>query len=90
MWKNLNELVDAVEAEEKNPTPQEIEQDRRADEQYQMYGNQSIISEDKNEDYKCPHCGSTKGFWFDRTMPMAYVCKDCGEEVDDMEGEPNV
>lgn len=40
----------------------------------------------------CPHCGSTKDPWFDRTISikpdgtergMSYVCSDCGRDIDD-------
>ena len=33
-------------------------------------------------DWTCPHCGSDKGTWFSRTMPMANVCENCGKAVD--------
>lgn len=34
----------------------------------------------------CPHCGSTRGTWFDRCMyPPCYmmhdICEDCGKPV---------
>ena len=40
----------------------------------------------------CPHCGSVKEPWFSRTVPMGYICVDCGNDVnvetlDDMQYE---
>jgi hypothetical protein len=44
------------------------------------------------EDWKCPHCGSTGETWFDRSYtidadgnelePMCTRCNDCGKDVD--------
>lgn len=46
------------------------------------------------EEYACPHCGSTKGTWFDRSViydaqgnPLEYEefpnrCESCGRNVD--------
>lgn len=45
-------------------------------------------------DYKCPHCGSTKGTWFDRSFSFdlegneipeeSFVnrCESCGKNID--------
>ena len=45
-------------------------------------------------DYKCPHCGSTKGIWFDRSFSLdsegneipeesfANRCESCGKNID--------
>ena len=30
----------------------------------------------------CPHCGSTSGTWFSRSLPMGYICNACGNDVD--------
>ena len=27
---------------------------------------------------KCRHCGSDKGYWFSRTLPMGNFCENCG------------
>lgn len=45
--------------------------------------------EDDIESFVCPHCGSAKDPWFDRTVclrddgteGMAEICSDCGKEV---------
>ena len=34
------------------------------------------------EKWNCPHCGSDKGAWFSRTIPMGNFCESCGECVD--------
>lgn len=41
------------------------------------------------DDFMCPHCGSGKGFWFDRTLygnepcnMMHNVCEDCGKPLE--------
>ena len=38
-------------------------------------------NEDKNEVWECPHCGSSKGFWWSRSEPMGYICEGCGFDV---------
>ena len=38
-------------------------------------------SKDKNEVWECPHCGSSKGFWWSRSEPMGYICEGCGFDV---------
>jgi len=39
--------------------------------------------EEPVSDFKCPHCGGTKGVWYSRTEPLAYICDDCGKDVDE-------
>jgi hypothetical protein len=39
--------------------------------------------EEPENDWKCPHCGSTTGTWFSRVEPMGDICEDCGKAVDE-------
>jgi hypothetical protein len=39
--------------------------------------------EEPENDWKCPHCGSTTGAWFSRVEPMGDFCEDCGKSVDE-------
>jgi len=39
--------------------------------------------EEPENDWKCPHCGSTSGTYFSRIEPMGDICEDCGINVDD-------
>lgn len=43
--------------------------------------NELTVHSSYEPDFECPHCGSTKGTWFDRTEPMANRCEDCGKDV---------
>jgi peptidyl-tRNA hydrolase len=42
--------------------------------------------------YHCPHCGSPKDPWFDRSLDhkgdMAFRCEDCGRDVDEAPQPP--
>ena len=37
---------------------------------------------EKGELWKCKFCGSSKGTWFSRTVPMGNFCEDCGKCAD--------
>jgi len=43
--------------------------------------------EEQENDWKCPHCGSTSGTYFSRIDPMGDICEDCGKAVDE---EPTI
>lgn len=35
---------------------------------------------------QCPHCGSKEDPCWSRSEPMGYFCRDCGQNVDELEG----
>jgi len=57
------------------------------DENYRL--REKLKELEKAEEWKCPHCGSTKGTWFNRDAGDslesfgATICIDCGENVDE-------
>ena len=44
-------------------------------------------SNDEGKEWKCPHCGSNRGTWFDRTLDedgdMTTRCDACGKDIDE-------
>ena len=50
---------------------------------YEQLAELATVPEEPVSDWKCPHCGSTKGTWFSRVEPMGDICEDCGKSVDE-------
>lgn len=50
-----------------------------------------VIKEENNNEKaieypKCRHCGSDKGSWFSRTIPMGNFCENCGGPWTELDG----
>ena len=60
-----------------------LEQDQLEKAILALRDNQKGKLKHMSDEYKCPHCGSTKGTWFSRTEPMGHFCEDCGKDVDE-------
>lgn len=42
--------------------------------------------ENRENEYKCRHCGSDKGSFFSRIMPMGNFCENCGKPWTESDG----
>lgn len=47
---------------------------------------ENTSDENSTELTKCRHCGSDRGYWFSRTLPMGNFCENCGGSWAELDG----
>lgn len=45
--------------------------------------DKNMIDENKGNYWYCKYCGSNKGTWFSRVIPMGNFCENCGKCADE-------